>query len=89
MTKRTYLLPDDVLAEFEAQIPAGKRGSAVAAALREWLDEKRREKLRAEIEEGLREMAEIYLETEREFHALEEEVDRKLHADERTLTPVA
>lgn len=39
--------------------------------------EARNEKLRAEIETGCREMWDEMLEIEREFHPLEEEVERK------------
>lgn len=79
LIKRTYALPSDVLEEFERHVAPGKRGVAVAQALREWTQEREREALRADIDEGLREMAEIYRETEQEFHPLEEEVDRHFH----------
>jgi len=82
MTKRTYLLPDDVLAEFEATVPTGKRSAVLSEALREWMGEKRREKLRAEIEEGLREQWDLYLEIEREWAPLSDEVWAKLPDEE-------
>jgi hypothetical protein len=59
MAKRTYLLPDKLLAEFEQEIAPGKRGAVVAEALRAWLDEKQRTALRAAVIEGCRDMAEV------------------------------
>ena len=48
--------------------------------LREWLDKQQREQLRREVIEGCREMADVYLEIEQEYHPLEEEVARALDA---------
>ena len=78
MPKRTYSLPTQTLAEFEQEVGRGKRASVIADLLRNWLDQRRRERLRREIIEGCRDMAEVYLETEHEFHPLEEEVQRAL-----------
>lgn len=78
LLKRTYTLPADTLEQFEQVVAAGQRSAVIAELLREWLDRQRREQLRREIIEGCREMAEVYLETEREYHPLEEEVHRGL-----------
>ena len=78
MPKRTYSLPADTLARFEREVKRGKRASVVAQLLGSWLDERRRERLRLEIIEGCRDMADVYLETEREYHPLEEEVQHAL-----------
>ncbi len=43
-----------------------------------WLDRQRRECLRQKIIAGCEAMADIYLATEREYHPLEEEVQRGL-----------
>lgn len=45
------------------------------------LDVTRRKRLRDEVVAGCREMAEIYVETEREFHPLEEEIAERLPDD--------
>lgn len=78
LLKRTYTLPSDTLEQFEQVVVSGQRSAVIAKLLREWLDRQRREQLRREIIEGCREMADVYLETEREYHPLEEEVQRGL-----------
>ncbi len=74
LLKRTYALPQETLEEFERATPPGKRSSVVAELLRSWLERQKRERLRAAVIEGCREMADVYLEIEREYHSLEEEV---------------
>jgi len=76
--KRTYSMPADTLARFEREVPRGKRATVLSELLANWLDARRRERLRRDIVQGCRDMSEIYLETEREFHPLEEEVQRAL-----------
>jgi hypothetical protein len=78
LKKRTYGLPADALDPFEKEVPPGDRSAVVATLMRNWLAEKRRKKLRAEVIEGCRDMAELYLEIESEYHPLEEEVHRAL-----------
>ena len=80
LLKRTYALPSDTLRQFEQSIPAGKRSALIGELLNDWLDKQRRERLRREIIEGCQEMATLYLELEREYHPLEEEVHRALNA---------
>lgn len=83
MPKRTFSLPADTLAEFEREVGRGRRASVIADLVRTWLEDRRRERLRREIIEGCREMADVYLETEREFHPLEEEVHRALDTESK------
>jgi hypothetical protein len=78
LKKRTYGLPADALDSFEKEVPPGDRSAVVAGLMRNWLAERRRQKLRAEVIEGCRDMAELYLEIEQEYHPLEEEVHRAL-----------
>ncbi len=75
LQKRTYALPADVLEPFERAVTSGRRGQAVAQAMREWLEARRREELRREVIAGCHDMAEVYREVEREYHPLEEEVE--------------
>ena len=84
LVKRTYSLPPDTLASFEHKVPPGGRSSLVAALLRDWLEQQRRERLRKEVAEGCRNMAEVYLEGEREYHSLEEEVHHALEGEPAT-----
>jgi len=79
LLKRTYALPQQTLEEFERTTVPGKRSALVAALLREWVERQQREQLRKEVIEGCREMADVYLEIEREYHPLEEEVERALN----------
>lgn len=81
LQKRTYTLPDSVVAPFERTVPTGKRSAIVAGVLNAWLEERQREALRANVVEGCREMADVYLEIERDFHPLEEEVQHGLDAN--------
>ncbi len=76
LLKRTYALPPDTLEKFERTVDAGKRSAVVAELIREYLAEREREALRRDIIEGCEDMAEIYLEIEREFNAADEELHR-------------
>jgi metal-responsive CopG/Arc/MetJ family transcriptional regulator len=78
LIKRTYSLPVDAIREFEAEVDTGKRSAVIADLIRHWLETQQREKLRQAIIEGCREMADVYLEIEQEYHSLEEEVHRSL-----------
>lgn len=78
LLKRTYTLPAGTLHEFEEIVVPGQRSSTIDFLLREWLGERRRAQLRQEIIAGCQAMADVYLEIEREYHPLEEEVLRAL-----------
>ena len=78
-TKRTYALPSGAIEAFEKCVPSGERSAVVAALIQNWLDERERKAIRDSVIEGCREMADISLELEREFHPLEEEVHRALN----------
>ena len=80
LLKRTFSLPASTLEEFEREVPPGRRSPILSEVLRAWLEQHRKDRLRREVIEGCREMAELYLEIEREFHPLEEEVQRGLEA---------
>ncbi|MFN4217926.1 MAG: hypothetical protein ACK4HB_01350 [Candidatus Bipolaricaulia bacterium] len=76
--KRTYALPADLLEQFEREVESGRRSRVIAELLRQWLDERRRQQLRAGVIEGCHTMAKVMLEIEREFRPLDEEIDRAL-----------
>ncbi len=76
--KRTYSLPPETLKSFESKVPPAQRNALVAALLSDWLTNERRQVLRKEIAAGCQEMAAVYLEVEKEYHPLEEEVQRGL-----------
>jgi hypothetical protein len=78
LAKRTYALPSDTIERFEEVVGPGKRSAVVAQLVAEWLAEREREALRRDIEEGCREMWEIYLETAQQWGPLDAEVDRAL-----------
>lgn len=90
LLKRTYALPADVVSEFEGVVAPGKRSMMVSTLMAEWVERQRREKLAREVVEGCRKMAATYLAVEKEYHALEEEVERGSHlkarAEERPQT---
>lgn len=76
--KRTYILPPDLLKQFEEEVEPGRRSAVISELLRRWLEERRRQRLRAQVIEGCHEMSEVMLEIEREFRPLDEEIDRAL-----------
>ncbi len=75
LMKRTYALPPDMLARFERSVDPGGRSAVVAALLTEWLAEREREALRRDIEEGCREMWDVYRDTAQEWEPLDREAD--------------
>lgn len=81
--KKTYLLPSDVVAEFERHAAPGKRGVAVAEALRHWTAEKKRQELRQQIEESFNdpENMALYEQIEREWAPLSDEVWAQIDDD--------
>jgi hypothetical protein len=56
------------------------KGSVISNFFSEWLEHRRRAKLRAKVIEGCREMADVYREVLREWEPLDAEMDRKLDA---------
>src|SRR5947209_18372355 len=76
--KRTYALPEETVAAFEKEVAPADRSSLIAELLQEWLAGREQQRLRQEIIEGCREMADVYLEIEQEYHPLEEEVQDAL-----------
>jgi metal-responsive CopG/Arc/MetJ family transcriptional regulator len=78
--KRTYQLPSETLTEFERTVSPQQRNKVIAQLVRDWLDNRNKESLRRAVIEGCREMADLYLEIEREYHPLEEEVQHALEA---------
>jgi metal-responsive CopG/Arc/MetJ family transcriptional regulator len=81
LQKRTYALPPETVREFDEAVQPGRRSTVVADLMQSWLDERRRARLREAVIEGCKEMADLYLEIEREYHPLEEEVERVLDAE--------
>jgi metal-responsive CopG/Arc/MetJ family transcriptional regulator len=77
LVKKTYSLPESLLQRFESVIPKNKRSQVMTKLLLEWMENQEQEKLRKQIIEGCQEMQEIYLDIEREYHPLEEEVERQ------------
>ena len=79
--KRTYSLSAATVDDFEAAVRSGERSAIVEHALREWLDARKRDALRRGVIEGCREMSEVYLSMEKDYHPLEEELHRALEAE--------
>lgn len=74
--KKTYSLPKPLVQKFESITQKRKRSSVVSALIEKWIKEKEIESLREQIVIGCKEMADVYLGIEREYHPLEEEVER-------------
>lgn len=84
LKKRTYALPTTLLDRFEKLVAPGKRSVKVASLLEGCLERHHRESLRQEVIAGCRVMADLYLEIEKEYHPLEEEVYRVLEKPAKT-----
>jgi hypothetical protein len=82
--KRTYALPEETIIRFERKVGVGKRSAVLTELLENWLSQAERKRLREEIIQGCRDMADVYLEVEREYHPLEEEVHRGLSGSAKT-----
>lgn len=78
LIKRTYVLPPDVIEQFEREVESGHRSTVIAELLRQWLQERRRQRLRAQVIEGCRKMADVMVEIEQEFAPVDEEIARAL-----------
>ncbi len=74
--KRTYALPQATLDKFERAVASGQRSAALARLIEDWLEKQQQEALERDIMEGCREMADVYLEIQREFEPLDAEVTR-------------
>lgn len=77
--KRTYVLPQKTLEKFEQTVASGQRSAALAGLIDAWLEKQQEEALERDIVEGCREMADVYLEIQREFDPLDTEVTRAFH----------
>ena len=78
LAKRTYSLPPKTIERFETEVDSGRRSTVIAELIDKYLENKKREALRKDIEEGCREMWDIYRETAREWAPLDAEADRAL-----------
>lgn len=76
LAKRTYALPAETLDRFERAVGPGQRSAKIAELIDGWLEEAQRAQLRREIEEGCREMWDLYREVAEEWRPLDEELDR-------------
>ena len=76
MTKRTYLLEDELLKQFEARVPQGKRGAWINGAIARQLEEERVAELRRRMEEFFddQESLELYAQIDEECAPAADEV---------------
>ena len=74
LTRRTYALPPDIVAQFEEYVPSERRSDVVATLIEAWITKLDDESEQREIEDWVRDMDEIHLELEREFRPLDDEV---------------
>lgn len=81
LLKRTYSLRPETVERLERAVAPGKRSTLVDQLVDQWLEEQHREELRANIAEGCREMWDVYLEIDKEYYPLDEEVARKYGDD--------
>ena len=78
LAKRTYSLPPALLQRFEARLESGERSGLIAALIEEWLDERDRAELRKQVIAGCKDMAQIYLDMDKEWTGAADEVWREL-----------
>ena len=76
MTKRTYILEDELLKKFESLVPQGKRGAWVNRAIAQALEDERVAELRRRMEEFFddEENLELYAQIEEECAPAADEV---------------
>ena len=75
LQKRTYALPIDTISKFEQSVDSGKRSAVLAGLIDQYIEGCQRAALRKDLEEGCREMWDVYLETALEW----EQADDTLH----------
>jgi metal-responsive CopG/Arc/MetJ family transcriptional regulator len=78
LLKRTYALPSQTLAKFEEVVDSGRRSAVVADLIDDYLEERKREALRRDLDEGCREMWDVYLETAKDWEATDDELHRSI-----------
>lgn len=81
VVKKTYSLPEFLVQKFESITKKRERSTTISSLVEEWIENQERERLREQIVKGCKEMASIYLGIEKEYHPLEEEVERILNED--------
>ncbi len=76
MTKRTYLMDDELLKQFEKLVPQGKRGAWVNEAIARQLEEERKAEIRRRMDEFFddEESMELYAQIELECAPAADEV---------------
>lgn len=74
--KRTYALPESTVSRFEQAVGPGRRSGTIAELIDEYLEERQREALRRDLDEGCKAMWDEYLQVEREFRSADEELHR-------------
>jgi hypothetical protein len=74
--KRASALPAKTVQEFEQAVGVGQPSTTLTRLMENWLEKRHEEALRQNIIEGCREMWDVYVDTERDFHPLEEEAAR-------------
>ena len=77
LAKRTYTLPLAVVARFEDRLAPGERSGFLAKLLEEWLAEQERDELRRKLVAGCQAMREDYLQVDKEWNAVSDEVWRE------------
>jgi hypothetical protein len=78
LAKRTYSLPAEVIAQFEATVPPGQRSATISGIVKAWMEQRRLARLREELVEGCREMAAIYREVAADWQEADDELHRSL-----------
>lgn len=84
MTKRTYLVDDELLAQFEKLVPQGKRGAWVNKAIAQKLEDERVADIRRRMEEFFddEESQKLYADIDRECAPAADEVWAQLPDEE-------
>ena len=78
LAKRTYSLPPALLQRFEARLGSGERSEMIARLIGEWLDELDRAELREQVIAGCTDMAQVYLDMDKEWNGAADEAWREL-----------
>ncbi len=78
LAKRTYSLPPKTIERFESEVDSGRRSTVIAELIDKYLENKKREALRKDIEEGCKEMWDLYREINKEWEPTDDAIHRSI-----------
>ena len=78
LAKRTYALPHKTIEQFEITVDSGRRSGVIAELISNYLENRKREALRADIEQGCRDMWDLYRDINKEWEPTDDALHRAI-----------